>query len=212
MPKIGKNILENLTTAMYENIQIIYREYIQNSADSIDEAIVTGILKKEDACINIRIETSERKILIHDNGTGISKGLFKETLLNIADSDKDRKTRKGFRGIGRLGGLAYCDKLIFTASSKGEKVKSILEWDAKKLKHILNDPNQRPEASNLIDEITSFKEEKCNEDEHFFEVSLVDITTESCELLNIEKVQEYLEFVAPVPYKNTFRLRSKIYN
>lgn len=31
MAIIGKNVIENLTTAMYEDLKIIYREYIQNS-------------------------------------------------------------------------------------------------------------------------------------------------------------------------------------
>ena len=44
MAIIGKNVIENLTTAMYEDLRIIYREYIQNSADSIDKAIQQGLL------------------------------------------------------------------------------------------------------------------------------------------------------------------------
>ena len=32
MPKIGKNVLENLTRGMYEDSRVIYREYIQNAA------------------------------------------------------------------------------------------------------------------------------------------------------------------------------------
>ena len=38
MSKIGKNVLENLTQAMYSDSRIIYREYIQNSTDQIDIA------------------------------------------------------------------------------------------------------------------------------------------------------------------------------
>ena len=34
--KIGKNVLENITTGMNEDSKFIYREYIQNAADSID--------------------------------------------------------------------------------------------------------------------------------------------------------------------------------
>ena len=37
--RIGKNILENLTTGMYPDSRFIYREYIQNAADAIDDAI-----------------------------------------------------------------------------------------------------------------------------------------------------------------------------
>ena len=37
-PKIGKNLIEILTDGMYKNPLFMYREYIQNSADSINEA------------------------------------------------------------------------------------------------------------------------------------------------------------------------------
>ena len=45
---IGKHTLESLTSGMYSDPFVIYREYIQNSADSIDEAIETGLLKLQD--------------------------------------------------------------------------------------------------------------------------------------------------------------------
>ena len=32
----GANILENLTTGMYQDSRVIYREYIQNACDQID--------------------------------------------------------------------------------------------------------------------------------------------------------------------------------
>lgn len=32
----GANILENLTTGMYKDSKVIYREYIQNACDQID--------------------------------------------------------------------------------------------------------------------------------------------------------------------------------
>ena len=38
MAVIGKNILENLTTGMYYDSKVIYREYIQNACDQIDKA------------------------------------------------------------------------------------------------------------------------------------------------------------------------------
>ena len=38
MAKIGKNVLENLTQAMYDDSRIVYREYIQNASDQIDIA------------------------------------------------------------------------------------------------------------------------------------------------------------------------------
>ena len=62
MAEIGKNVIENLTTAMYENAYTVYREYIQNSADSIDKAIAEGLISENDAFIDINIEYNKRRI------------------------------------------------------------------------------------------------------------------------------------------------------
>ncbi len=47
----GANILENLTTGMYQDSKVIYREYIQNSCDQIDKAVKDGILKPGEGTI-----------------------------------------------------------------------------------------------------------------------------------------------------------------
>lgn len=211
MANIGKNVIENLTTAMYENSFIIYREYIQNAADSIDKAVSQGVIDKKDAIIDILIEQGKRCITIHDNAMGISKDNFYRTLSNIADSEKDRDVDKGFRGIGRLGGLAYCDKLIFSSSLLGENIKSVMVWDGRLLRKILADTTQHLSASELVDRLISCRQEKCESNEHFFEVALEGVIPESDDLLDVSKVCEYLQEVAPIPYANTFIFRSKIY-
>src|SRR4030065_643633 len=105
--RIGKTVIETLTQGMYEDARFIFREYIQNSADQIE-------------------------IIFEDNATGIKNNNVYPILGNIALSEKDRTKDKGFRGIGRLGGLGYCKKLTFETSFKGEEVKSIMIWDAEK--------------------------------------------------------------------------------
>jgi len=211
MAGIGKNIIENLTTAMYENSFIIFREYIQNAADSIDKAIETGIIKDEEALIDIVIEYGKRSIIINDNAMGIPADKFYKTLSDIADSEKDRSVDKGFRGIGRLGGLAYCDKLIFSSSFKGEDVKSTMVWDCTLLKEILADTKEHPSASEVVDRLITCKQEKWDVNEHFFEVKLQGVILESDDLLNESKVIDYLQAVAPIPYINTFLFKSKIH-
>jgi len=111
--EIGKNVIENLTTAMYENAYTVYREYIQNSADSIDKAIAEGLIGEKDAVIIINIEYNKIEININDNAKGIPAEKFVKVLTDIADSQKGRTKDKGFRGIGRLAGVGYCDTLIF---------------------------------------------------------------------------------------------------
>lgn len=51
----------------------------------------------------------------------------------IADSEKDRSEEKGFRGIGRLGGISSCETLRFSCSAPGEKTISVCTWDAKEV-------------------------------------------------------------------------------
>ena len=124
--EIGKNLIEILTEGMYLNPLFMYREYVQNSADAIDDAVEDGILKNiRDGKIMIDIHNNG-SIYIQDNGTGIKAKDVTKKLYNIAKSDKDHKVKKGFRGIGRLGGIAYCDKMKFITSAKGEKKKSVL--------------------------------------------------------------------------------------
>lgn len=207
---VGKNFLENLTVAMYENSFTVYREFVQNAADSIDKAIASGIEEVENLYIDIFIEYNKRKITVFDNACGIPMREFEKKMLDVADSDKDRDTEKGFRGIGRLAGLGYCDKLIFKTTSKGENKKSVIIWDGVKLKQIVDDPNQHPSSEELIETITEIKYEPADVEEHFFEVIMEDVIFESDDLLDEEQVKKYLQAVAPVPYANYFIFSSKI--
>lgn len=209
--KIGKDVIESLTIGMYEDARFIYREYIQNSADQIDLAIEEGLLDGyREGKIEITINKASESISISDNATGIPTKLVASILKNIAKSTKDRTKNKGFRGIGRLGGIGYCDKLTFETSAKGENVKSFLIWNAKKLKNIINDRSQKEEAAKVIDDVTEFKTEKEDKNTHYFKVTLEGVSSE--ELLEKENIYEYLSMVAPVPYSKGFIFKDKIYS
>ena len=43
---IGKDVLELVSSAMYVDPLTIYREYLQNAADAIDDAHAAGTLRK----------------------------------------------------------------------------------------------------------------------------------------------------------------------
>ena len=110
-PIAGKFLLEILTRGMYSNPMHVYREYIQNSSDSIDKAILEGILSPSEATIHIDINEKTKTVIIRDNGTGIPEQVAQVTLLNVGASDKDGISERGFRGIGRLAGLEYADEV-----------------------------------------------------------------------------------------------------
>jgi len=228
----GANIIENLTTGMYQDSKVIYREYIQNACDQIDKAEKLGILKPRNihskypdlgqGIVNIWIDPENRYIAIDDNATGIKAGEFQRILGNIADSDKIMGQDKGFRGIGRLCGLAYCKRLVFTSRWAGEDVVSIMSCDALKMRKMINETNtkvQKHSASDVLNAMIKFSTRPVNKKdaEHFFRVELIDINDENEELFggkdedNLEQLTAYLSFVAPVPYQADFIYRKEIY-
>jgi hypothetical protein len=207
---IGKDVIESLTLGMYEDSRFIYREYIQNAADQIDKAIREKLIAKAEGAIHIDINAQNKSISIEDNATGIQQKKVVDILKNIAQSTKERGVDKGFRGIGRLGGLGYCDTLIFETSFKGEATKSTLTWNAKLLKEIINNRTSKEQAADVIDEVTSYKTEEEKNDEHYFRVTLLNVSNET--LLDKKDIETYLSMVAPVPYHTGFILKQKIYS
>lgn len=209
--RIGKTVIETLTSGMYEDARFVYREYIQNAADQIDKAIELGILQNRDeGRIHISIDAKEKRIIIEDNATGIKSDEFFSVLANIALSKKDRTKDKGFRGIGRLGGLGYCRKLIFETTYKGENVKSIMTWDADNLQKKLNDHTLDLDAASVVNSVIKTDYESIDSEEHFFKVILQDVS--NSDLLCKNNIVEYLSMVAPVPYQPHFIFKSKIYD
>lgn len=207
---IGKDVIESLTLGMYEDSRFIYREYIQNAADQIDKAVRLGLIEKMVGEIHITINRQERSISIEDNATGIEASKVDEILKNIAQSTKERGVDKGFRGIGRLGGLGYCQTLIFETSFKGEALKSIMTWDAKLLKEIINNRSNKEEAAEVIDKVTTLSTTDEDIQKHYFRVTLFNVTNDV--LLDKKDIEIYLSMVAPVPYDKGFILKQKIYD
>ncbi|MBS2210258.1 ATP-binding protein [Carboxylicivirga mesophila] len=207
--RIGKHIIETLTSGMYEDSLYVFREYIQNSADQIDKAVEMGILSdKRQGQINVNINKRKREIIISDNATGIASDMVISTLGDIADSQKDRTVNKGFRGIGRLGGLGYCKELIFETSYKGESLKSIMTWDAQDLISKLNDHNLKIDALTVVSSVIDLDIKPEDDDSHYFNVILKGVNAP--ELLDIEKVESYLSMVAPVPFQSRFIFKDRI--
>lgn len=210
MATFGKNILENLTTGMYYDSKVIYREYIQNACDQIDKAVSTGLIGTDEGSVDIEINSKLRRVIISDNATGITKDNFRRQLEDIANSDKVRGKDKGFRGIGRLCGLAYCRTLTFKSTYYGEPLCSIMKMDARKMRDMIASP-EKYTVDDILSQITTFSEDEAPIEDHGFTVQLEGINEENTDLLDKTKVEDYLGFVAPVPYNGKFRLRNRIY-
>jgi molecular chaperone HtpG len=204
---IGKDILELVTGAMYVDPLCIYREYIQNSCDAIDEARSIGLYGSDNAAkIEILLNQSERSIRIRDNGIGVPASDFKRRLTAIGGSRKRGMDCRGFRGVGRLSGLGYCQEVVFRTRSKNEDGISQIIWDGRKLKDVLRKADYPGNLADAVREIAAFSVlQDIDYPTHFFEVELRKISRlKNDVLLNESEVRTYLSQVAPVPFHPDF--------
>lgn len=200
--QVGKYTLESLTTGMYSDPKIVYREYIQNSVDSLENAVAIGLIEPQSMRIDIIVNAEESYICIKDNGTGIPSAEASKTLMNVGSSKKRNSNNRGFRGIGRLGGMSYCDTLVFTTSAETEVVKTVITFDCKKLRHLLV-PGEYEDMSlsAVLKEITTIDVLPEKPEKHYLSVEMKEVNSFS-DLLDIDAAKSYISQVAPLPYQS----------
>jgi molecular chaperone HtpG len=208
---IGKDILELLSTSMYVDPLTMYREYIQNAADARDaDAVRTG--SPEPGSVRIKIDRQQRTIVISDDGLGLTEREFHKKLSSIGGSSKRGTNARGFRGVGRLAGLAYCQELIFRTRPEGKNSVYELRWDARKVRTLLRSPDTHLDLAGIIaDSIESRTLPAAGLPEHFFEVELRNVVRHRDDrLLNPIDVSQYLGQVAPVGFCPEFTYGTEI--
>src|SRR4030042_1825737 len=196
-------MLDVITSGMYDDPLMFYREYIQNSVDSIDIAVREGKLSCDKGRISILVLGEDRSVCIEDNGAGLPETLANQVLLNLGGSPKEGTNQRGFRGIGRLGGLAYCELLRFETRSSSMEDVSIIEWDKKRLEDLTRTIKRNTSLVEVVKSITRAVKRKPTErdTDHFFRVTMEGIHKfHSDKLMNIRTIKQYLSQVAPVPY------------
>lgn len=196
---------------MYIDPKVLYREYIQNAIDSIDDATEKEFLHKGRGQIYIQLDKKEQRIIIEDNGSGVPNWQAKKLLLDIGNSCKSHKKSRGFRGIGRLVGLSYSTSLTFQTSFPGEALATEIRFDSKKL-HDLLLPGQHNELdlAGVLSEVTSHRKYTESLDLHYFRVILDGVHQD--DLLDESLIHKYISETAPVPYDpDLFSWGSKVH-
>ena len=209
---IGKYTLESLTSGMYLNPQVLFREYVQNSIDSIDCALDLDLAQKDKFYVLIILDKENNKITIKDNGLGIPQSTAEKTLLDIGNSKKLVHRQRGFRGIGRLVGLSYTTKLIFQTTYFGENVSTEIIFDSQRLRELLR-PGQyeQYDLEAVLENIITISHRPELVDEHYFNVILEGL--EQDDILDKVLVSEYISQVAPLPYDRVkFSFSDKIHD
>ena len=200
-PKIGAYVLETLTTGMYVDPLDTVRELVQNAADSIRKAEESQVLGRNAGRIEMRIGHNNRSLEVRDNGLGIPADAALEQLLNVGMSDKDIEQDAGFRGIGRLAGIAFCDSLRFRTSTQGETTATVLDFDSVGIRKAISPRNRRKrEMADVLAKYSEFSTEKCRRTDHFFEVTMLGIADSTTQFLDPTALEMYLSESAPVDF------------
>ena len=201
---MGADILNLITTGMYHTPLAIYREYIQNAADAIE-----GSKWAEKGRVEISIDTGDRTVRIRDNGPGLTHVQTKRDLIQIARSRKRRGVDRGFRGIGRLSGLAFADTVTFRTRSRTTQAVSEVRWDGTRLRESVAEGE---DPGRIIENCVNVsKVEGADWPDHFFEVEIGHVARHAANrILNRDAVRKYIGEVGPVPMSEEFPFRKDI--
>ena len=194
----GAGLLGLVTAGMYDDPLSMYREYIQNAADAAAENSILGV-----PGVYITLDVIGRRIRIRDNGPGLSYDEALERLLPIGRSKKRLGTDRGFRGIGRLAGLAFAKKVSFITRASGDQTVTRIIWHSDRLPEITSTDAELEQA--ILDSVSVESLPGSDYPEHFFDVEITDVARHSADLLlNSEAVRDYVGEVCPVPVSTEF--------
>ena len=197
-PKIGADVLGLITSGIYDTPLAAIREYIQNAADAY--ASVGDMHGR----VEIWADPAELRLTIRDYGPGLSAEDALRNLVPVARSYKIIEQDRGFRGIGRLAGLAFADQVKFVTRAKGSEQPFQVSWDGALLRRCMARGKSAAEA---IEESVSFGvlETSGHHAETFFEVEIMGVARYAApQLLNREMLRKYVSEVCPVPLSDAF--------
>ncbi|MBO9707145.1 MAG: ATP-binding protein [Caulobacter sp.] len=202
---VGSYSLETLTTGMYENPLHCIREYIQNAYDAIRAARGHG-LSDVGGLVTVSISgTAARPTLsVKDDGTGIPEAEAVRTLVSIGASKKRPNINAGFRGIGRLAGVAYCTTLRFTTSAQGESIATVVEFDCGRMRGFMRPGADVLDVREVLRACVKTGTIPADPTKHFTEVEMIGLIGVGLEFVEIERLVPYLRQVSPVDFSDRF--------
>ena len=203
---IGSDLLTLVTSGIHTAPLSIYREYIQNAADSIAASGTADAGKVE-----INIDPANRRVTIRDNGLGLSRAQALQELTPIANSAKRVGVDRGFRGIGRLSGLAFGDSVTFRTRQQNNDPIISVRWDGAGLRKKVATGSS---VEQLIAECVSVETVSGGEwPPQFFQVEIDGIARFAAgSILNAKVVRDYIGEICPVPFVPDFQYASNVAN
>ena len=131
----SKRLMDLMINSIYTNKEIFLREIISNASDAIDKLYYQSLTDREikinhkDLEINITIDKENKKLIISDNGCGMTKDELENNLGTIAKSGslnfkQENEHKKNIDIIGQFGVGFYS---AFMVSKKIEVISKAYE-------------------------------------------------------------------------------------
>jgi molecular chaperone HtpG len=196
---------------MYGERRNAIREYVQNSFDGVQAAVTDKVLRPGKGKITLTIDGASKNLIISDNGIGLPHRVAVNTLTAVGASRKERGLQAGFRGIGRLAGIAFSNRLQFRTKAAGDAVETIVIFDCVELRKGMLSSGLKP-AAELIRNCVTWRQESVERtSDHYFEVTLQELANAPAEASDPVQLEDFLAQVAPVDFHPDFaKFKSKI--
>lgn len=201
-----------LSEDLYPRKLEVIREYIQNASDAIDDWLRIRERLEDRTEAQVKISIQGRSLLIFDNGIGMGEEEIGK-LNRVAYSEKKAGEEAGYKGIGRLAGIAVADKLKVSSTCYGEPKLYHFEFRAGDMRRDVSEKKkqgiQEP-ASIVIERHTSWGSTDIDPADHYTLVELRNIREACDELLDENRLIEYIGDIGPVEFAPDFAHGSKI--
>ena len=140
----SKRLMDLMINSIYTNKEIFLREIISNASDAIDKLHYKSLtdkkikINKEDLCINVSIDKDARRLIISDNGIGMTKEELESNLGTIAksgsfDFKNNNEKKEDIDIIGQFGVGFYSAFMVASnvrVVSKAYGSNEAYEWES----------------------------------------------------------------------------------
>ena len=201
-----------LSQDLYPRKLEVIREYIQNASDALDA--FTAISDQIDDYTEpiIKISIQGRSLMIFDTGIGMDAEEVSK-MRRVAYSEKKAGEEAGYKGIGRLAGIAVAEKLKISSTSYGDPNLHHFEFRAEEMRKDISEKKKKgiqEPASRVIEHHTSLWDDAIDPREHYTMVEVRGISESCPELLDAKALREYIGEVAPVDFSPEFSWGTRI--
>ncbi|MGA2992915.1 MAG: hypothetical protein ABSD88_20790 [Candidatus Korobacteraceae bacterium] len=124
-------------------------------------------------------------------------------LKRIAYSEKKQGEEAGYKGIGRLAGIAVADKLKISSTSFGDSKLHSFEFLAGDMREDVSKKKKagiQESASVVINRHTKITATDVDPESHYTMVELRDIRESCLDILDVQELRDYIADIAPVDF------------